>query len=149
MIRNLLIVCILLIVVKSGLAIHCWNCNSYLDKACATLARGPQDKNQLSNDIRNFYVDCNTLNDTFPRKYSFCRKQEQEIEQEVRIVRSCGFETSGRDCYKTANPSVKTFVCECKEDGCNASTILSFNPILILLTIFLTFFITTFNYFSN
>jgi len=140
MIRNLLIALIVLIVAETGLAIHCWQCNSHHNADCATLPSGPQDRTKLADNIRNYYVDCDALNDPFAGKYNLCRKQEQDIEQkETRIIRSCGFETSGKECYKTANPSVKTHVCECREDGCNSSSSLSSNQILLFLSLLYPF----------
>jgi len=138
MFRHLIVVLILLIVVKSGLAIHCWQCNSHLEAVCKSLPRGAQDKSALEEDIRNFYVDCDSLNDSFTGKYSLCRKQEQTVGDDSRTIRSCGFETSGRQCYSTANPPVKTWVCECKEDGCNLGSQLSFNQFLLFISLFLS-----------
>jgi hypothetical protein len=142
MFKILFIVLLIVIVAKSGSAISCWRCNSHIDKGCESLPSGKQDKNTLPEDIRNFYVDCDSLNDSFAGRYQICRKQEQSIQDTLRIIRGCGIEKSSKPCYKTANPPVKTFVCQCEEDGCNVSSQLYFNQILVVISLFLSFSIS-------
>ncbi|XP_054163315.1 uncharacterized protein LOC128961135 [Oppia nitens] len=204
-------------IVKYGQTIYCWNCNSYKDKGCDNVPRGSHIS-ALSDEIRKYYVDCNTLttgttgsiatvtetkgstritdtidsnstvsstklnnstdfvdnsanstdtinstintnpttnptlstsptettvithtanSDTNKKKtYILCRKQVQQIDDNKRTIRSCGYLTEGNDCYQTG----KSYVCECKTDGCNTSSpIVVTNSILLpLMTIVLS-----------
>jgi len=131
MLRQLMMILILMVVVRTGLAIHCWQCNSFHDSECSNVPSGPQENATLAENIRKFYLECD-------HKYKLCRKQEQEIDHTVRIIRSCGLESSGKECYKTANPQVKTFVCECDKDGCNLSPRLTLNSFLIFSSILIS-----------
>lgn len=133
---------VLMVMVRSGLSIHCWQCNSHHESDCTTLPAGPQDVTKLPENIRKYYVNCDEKNDSFTGRYHLCRKQVQDIELVTRTIRSCGFEESGRACYTTNNPQVKTQVCECREDGCNHSSRLSLNYYLNLFSLLLTFFIS-------
>ncbi|OTF82659.1 hypothetical protein BLA29_012381 [Euroglyphus maynei] len=56
------------------------------------------------------YRECVAENDKL--NYTFCRKQVQTIDEEIRIIRSC-------DCYWTKSPPTSTLVCQCDGDGCN------------------------------
>jgi len=143
MFKFLIIILLIVIVAKTGLAISCWQCNSKIDSECADLPSGPQDISNLKESIRSFYVNCDSLNDSFTDKYKLCRKQEQHISDEVRVIRSCGIEASSRPCYKTANPPVKTYVCQCDNaDGCNYSTQLICNQLVVVISLFLSFYIS-------
>jgi len=77
MFKFLIIILLIVIVAKTGLAISCWQCNSKIDSECADLPSGPQDISNLKESIRSFYVNCDSLNDSFTDKYKLCRKQEQ------------------------------------------------------------------------
>jgi len=138
MLRHLILLLSLLVMVGRGLAISCWECNSKINSACATVPRGPQDVSKLPDDIRSFYVDCDKKSDLSGGKEAFCRKNEQIIDQETRIIRGCGFESSGKECYKTANPPIKTYVCECREDGCNRSSSTTLSHFLIAISLFIS-----------
>lgn len=142
MFKILLIVLLIVIVAKSGSALSCWSCNSHFNKSCESLPSGKQDIKSIPAEIRHFYVDCDSLNDSFMGKYKVCRKQEQNIGDQQRIIRGCGLESSSKPCYKTANPPVKTYVCQCEEDGCNVSSQLYFNQILVIISLFLSFSIS-------
>lgn len=142
MLRHLMLLISLVVMVGRGLALHCWECNSKIDSECANVPRGPQDVSKLPDNIRRFYVDCDKKSDISGGKSPFCRKNEQEIERETRIIRGCGFESAGKECYKTANPPVKTFVCECREDGCNRSSSATLSHFLIAISLFISFCIT-------
>ena len=41
------------------------------------------------------------------------------VRGDERIIRSCGYEEYKNECYKTVLEEYNTYVCQCKEDGCN------------------------------
>ncbi|KAH9420520.1 hypothetical protein DERP_000946 [Dermatophagoides pteronyssinus] len=95
-------------------AIQCWQCNSMTDKFCEDV---PTDVNNLHDCYKKMYRECIDENDKL--NYTFCRKQVQTIDEETRIIRSCGFIRSPVDCYWTKSPPTSTLVCQCDGDGCN------------------------------
>lgn len=117
----MLLLCALVILlsdlIPSGSAINCYECNSQFDDLCNTVPAGPPNEND--EQYRKFYQDCDMKGDHFT--YKLCRKQVQTIEGKDRVIRTCGIEKSQKDCYSTANPPVKTYVCQCEEDGCNSA----------------------------
>jgi len=108
-----------------GSAIKCYQCQSKRDAVCGgTLPRDPSP----SSEAHKFLVDCDkhanksTVDPNIGHVSStFCRKQHQEVDGNVNIIRACGFVKGDRECYSTANPPTKTQVCQCFEDGCNSA----------------------------
>merc|ERR1711997_1072563 len=72
-------------------------------------------------------------------EYTLCRKIYQNVRGDERVVRSCGYleyKTSGdeiKDCYTTVLEEYNTYVCTCKEDGCNGSTTIQVSMISVLM----------------
>jgi len=128
---------ILLSIVPFGSAIRCYQCSSKIENACGEVM--PTGEPEANHWARKYIVDCtkaNTTNlaeDVTTKQSTFCRKQHQEIEGEVRIVRSCGFVKGEKACYTTANPPTKTFVCQCETDLCNAGLNVYISPVLMSL----------------
>jgi len=124
-------------------AIKCYQCRSLTEPACATdLPTTVPDNNHWAH---KYIVDCDVnpnithleLSVKPNAKSTFCRKQYQEIEGEVRIIRSCGFVKGDRACYSTANPPTKTFVCQCDNvDLCNSALNVFISPVLLVVGMF-------------
>lgn len=134
---------LILAIAPFGSAIKCYQCRSLTEPSCATdLPTKEPDENHWAH---KYIVDCdinpNTTNleDSVKAnaKSTFCRKQYQEIEGQVRIIRSCGFVKGDRACYSTANPPTKTFVCQCDSgDLCNSALNVFTSPVLLLMALF-------------
>ena len=69
------------------------------------------------------------------------RKQVQNVDGKDRIIRSCGIEDSQKDCYTTLSSQVKTFVCQCKTDGCNHGARVNIDLINFIIPIFTVYII--------
>jgi hypothetical protein len=117
---------IMLAIIPLGLSLKCYQCHSKLDSVCA----GDLPANPSSTDPGfKYLVDCDTqgnrthISPAYANNpFILCRKQRQEIDEKVQIIRSCGVvEENSRPCYSTANPPTKTYVCQCKTDGCNSA----------------------------
>lgn len=134
-----LVSCFLLTISSVCYGLSCWECNSIFNQTCNNLPLGgPTEKTP---QLKEFYVDCDEKSShSTIGNYTLCRKQVQIIDGEERVVRSCGIEASNKPCYSTVNPSAKTFVCQCFEDGCNFSSTLGLSHILTV-SAFILFFI--------
>lgn len=53
--------------------------------------------------------------------------------QERSVHRSCGWIEDDQDCYTTATMLVKSKVCQCHEDGCNAAAVVGPSLLVVLL----------------
>lgn len=114
----------------STFALYCWQCNSVKDKFCNDVPAGPvMNVSQLDLCLQQHYKECESGNGL---NYTFCRKQIQSINNQKRVIRSCGFERAPTDCYVTKNPQVNSEVCQCDGDGCNHS---AGNQISLLLAV--------------
>lgn len=109
-------------------AIQCWQCNSMTDKFCEDV---PKDVDNLHECYSKMYREC--IDENNKLNYTFCRKQVQTIEQETRIIRSCGFIRAPQECYWTKNPPTSTLVCQCDGDGCNDALTNRFSPIISII----------------
>lgn len=74
--------------VPQTVAITCWECNSEVDVGCETIT--PQTP--ASGD--KYYKDCSEKPGF---DYKLCRKQVQDIDGKIRVIRSCGFEESQKE----------------------------------------------------
>lgn len=133
---------ILLNVIKVGLGISCWQCNSIRDTPrCAEVPKGPINREDLDEELKKYYFVCgsdsnddDSSDSNATSQYTLCRKQVQIIDGVTRIIRQCGIQKSYKECYITANPPVKTHVCDCEGDGCNASFHLYTSQYLIAIS---------------
>ncbi|XP_076332861.1 uncharacterized protein LOC143237469 [Tachypleus tridentatus] len=112
-----------------GAGIKCHSCNSHMNEQCDTLA----------GNATRYLVDCDdkVAENWKDVNYTLCRKIVMTFTDEKRIVRSCGWEKHHYDCYTTTSPIVKSYICQCFEDGCNtAPGVISekvFLPVVVLL----------------
>jgi len=118
---------------KAGDAIFCHVCNS-------ADHQGDQCKN-LKNDSSIFYTDCNEPDVSGP-VYTRCRVVVQDVEGDVRIIRSCateGTKSKGFHCIdRTGTAKIKIRYCECEGNGCNKGTSLYASVITILIAALLS-----------
>merc|ERR1712018_182016 len=103
---------LLLCLVETGSGIKCHQCNSYDDYHCADPFYYADSPDVPKTD--KFLKDC--PNDG---KESFCRKIYQNVRDDVRIIRGCGYipDEKGREGYTTVLEEYNTEVCACNEDG--------------------------------
>lgn len=118
---------ILLALVAASSGIKCYKCNSFYDKRC-----GDPFDNYTSE-----VVDCQQedhrmshlpLNEEGkPYEANICRKTVQIVNEETRVIRSCGWlpnddNMKDRDCFtRTGTHQVMVYHCVCKGDKCNGA----------------------------
>ncbi|XP_005092504.1 uncharacterized protein LOC101849907 [Aplysia californica] len=119
---------LLSVLIKEGLSINCYQCNSYEDKRC----NNPEG-------IAEFQVTCSS-NETM------CRKIEQEIniggDDVTRTHRQCATRGSpGEDCLeRTGTYRFKSWYCECNnKDYCNSASTMSQSLVLSAMAVFSLF----------
>ena len=121
-------------------AIYCWQCNSIKSQFCADVPPGPiTNSSKLESCLQEMYKEC-PKNGDLP--YTFCRKNEQIIQNEKRVIRSCGYDKASTDCYITKTPFVTTRVCQCFEDGCNSASHATISIITLLICWLINRFLT-------
>jgi len=119
---------VVILSVQSGEALECHQCNSgkeYNQPDCAD----------------NF--DPDVVGDTYlsvcpdDAEYIVCRKIKQDVDGEVRVVRSCGtaYDPEKTCVDRTGSDGIKVSYCECTDDGCNAAPHLLLSAPLLLLTL--------------
>jgi len=132
---------VLFVGVRTVDSIFCWDCNSAFDPRC-------KDK---FNNISIAYTDCSqrSLDHLGDLTATFCRKTIQQVGEEERVIRGCGWlnlsaedqalQLSGSTCFKRAG-SAGTFVtrCNCATDGCNAGPGLQSTISAVLFGAFVT-----------
>jgi len=108
---------LLLCLVQTGSGIKCHQCNSYDDYHCADPFYYADSPDQPKTD--KFLKDCPDDGKTY-----FCRKIFQNVRNDERIIRGCGYipDDKGRDCYTTVLEEYNTEVCACDTDGCNSAS---------------------------
>ncbi|XP_055309592.1 uncharacterized protein LOC129573249 [Sitodiplosis mosellana] len=115
-------------------AINCYQCNSHLDPECADLRAHPPHK------VAGFHQPCDDTdaegNPAFCRtmtyKFKFLKKTDLDAS---RVVRTCGYRRSMKECYIVDNDHHMESVCQCFEDGCNTAQNLSIFSIISTLVI--------------
>ncbi|XP_025837112.1 uncharacterized protein LOC108736702 isoform X2 [Agrilus planipennis] len=114
---------------QKGLALKCYQCNSFEDPRCDSLA-----DSAISS---KYYTDCKSLNGTLT---PFCRKTTTEVfmGNDYRVVRACGWELwkkiNESKCYKSDTDFKFQTSCQCFTDGCNiAPTRRPFSCFLLLI----------------
>lgn len=134
--KTLLAFAVIATVVGTGLALRCYNCNSHIDKGCDTL---PKDK------AEGYLKDCGNRDNG--EQYNICRKLDMHLDMdfgkehpaENRIHRDCGYmeteegKTQESSCYYKSGYNTRTWVCSCKEDGCNPASMPSVAAFLLPL----------------
>ncbi|KAJ6225438.1 hypothetical protein RDWZM_003983 [Blomia tropicalis] len=140
---HLLLFILLSIIAPLTFAIKCWDCNSMINKGCDD----PFEKDYFA------MADCSQKHlARFPDKEGhFCRKTIQKVNDQLRIIRGCGYIN---DTFDTVPPGAKieeecirrtgTFsvmieFCACNSgDGCNHAAIASFSYLSYLIPVALT-----------
>merc|ERR1712008_590771 len=99
-----LAVLVLLGLVAPGSGLMCHQCNSYENALCAD-PFSHEDGQVKSND--EFLKECGDEQD-----YTMCRKVYQNVRDEVRVIRSCGWipDSRNRECYTTVLEEYNTEV---------------------------------------
>jgi len=124
-----------------GYGIECYVCNSaerYDGEACKSI------KNDTSSS--NFIKDCNIKYNNDGLNYTRCRKMVQDVEGDVRVVRSCATwpdpEKPSKCVDRTGTTKIKIHYCECIKDKCNEAVAVqaSIISIAILLAIYMNAF---------
>jgi len=137
------ILCLLILAIQSGTAIKCWECNSAYDSRCgdpfSNYSVALVDCDQKRDDVDHLETGFEPDEAGDP-KALMCRKTYQYVNEEVRIIRGCGWiENYGfvkdRTCFNRAGThQVQIIHCVCGEDGCNsAPRALSLSHLLSLL----------------
>lgn len=131
--RTLLALAVITTMVGPGLAIKCYVCNTHTNESCATLPAGRSDI---------YLKDC--ANQAGGEKFNMCRKLDMYLDMdfgekhpaENRIHRDCGWmereegKDQTNDCYYKSGYNTRTWVCSCKDDGCNPATVPSVTAFL-------------------
>ncbi|XP_037069072.1 protein quiver-like [Pollicipes pollicipes] len=122
---------LLLLCAVGGLAIRCFECNSWYDRWCADpFKRKEVGSVDCEDKITGAHLD--GLNSTI------CRKIVHHVGNHHRIVRSCGWVDdrevmAGRDCMKKAGTyQVAVYYCSCYEDLCNSASDHKMSLLLLL-----------------
>jgi len=126
-----LAVLVLLGLVAPGSGLMCHQCNSYENALCAD-PFSHEDGQVKSND--EFLKECGDEQD-----YTMCRKVYQNVRDEVRVIRSCGWipDSRNRACYTTVLEEYNTEVCTCDSDGCNSASLNSMSVMAALSSVVL------------
>jgi hypothetical protein len=126
---------------KYGYGIECYVCNSaerYEGEACKIV------KNDTTSN--QFLKNCNVEFKDDGLNYTRCRKMIQDVEGEVRVVRSCATwpapEKPNKCVDRTGTTKIKIHYCECSEDKCNEAVAIQASIISVAsLAIFINVFI--------
>ncbi|XP_045611698.1 uncharacterized protein [Procambarus clarkii] len=118
--RTLLALAAAATVLATVSAIKCYQCNSHQNDTCRDLTL------PKANDYLKECKDNGTI------KYTLCRKLDIYLDMdfgkdhpaENRVYRACGYvenKEQEKSCYYKSGYNTRTWVCACKEDGCNAA----------------------------
>lgn len=123
---------------SEGDAIFCYQCNSgeiYDKRACTDLTQNSRESKLSKN--------CSDLGsrDGFP--YERCRTMVQDVEGDIRVVRSCATwpdkEKHNRCIDRTGTAKIKVRYCECEGDHCNKGSTIHLSLSLLMIYIGLQF----------
>jgi len=136
-------VIVLLGSISVSAGIKCFSCNSHYDRNCA----------DPFNNYTTELVNCNQedhrmnhlplINGTKRHTANICRKTVQIVENEERIIRSCGWlpnteSMKDRECFtRTGTHQVMVYHCVCNEDGCNGCGLITSSASFILIALLL------------
>lgn len=112
---------IIIVGLPAGEAIWCYECNSgdiYDNGACASLA--------ATDTSSSFRKNCSEYGQRDDHEYERCRVVVQDVEGDIRIVRSCATwpdkNKPNRCVDRTGTHKIKVRYCECEGDNCNGSS---------------------------
>lgn len=133
------ILALVVFIAAQGEALDCYQCSSYTDSHCADPFFFENDDGTKVPKTPTFLQPCPARDDG--KEYTMCRKIFQNVRGEERVIRTCGYEEykNEQECYTTVLEEYNTYVCGCKEDGCNgAETLRSSFAILPILVAMLS-----------
>ncbi|XP_031634916.1 uncharacterized protein LOC116348158 [Contarinia nasturtii] len=115
-------------------AFNCYQCNSHSNPECADLHAHPPHK------VAGFHQQCDDKDSegnpafcrTITYKFKFLKNTDLDAS---RVVRTCGFQKSPKDCYTVDNDHHLESVCQCFTDGCNSAAGISVFGFLFTLVI--------------
>jgi len=101
---------------------QCYQCNSYDDANCADPFFYEEEAGKPPGERKP--KDPTMLKDCENPEATMCRKIYQNVRNDERVIRTCGWveDTKDRECYTTVLEEYNTLVCSCTEDGCNGAT---------------------------
>ncbi|KAL7648403.1 UNVERIFIED_CONTAM: hypothetical protein RMT77_000309 [Armadillidium vulgare] len=131
---------LLTLFIGKGAGIKCWDCNSKNDPRCGALNFSPYSIGSIDCDQKSFQH----LKGQRPK---YCRKIIQNIGEETRTIRGCGWlddkRAEGRCYTRTGTKDIMVTFCQCSGDMCNtASSLVS--GTLGFLTLHLLFVVIIF-----
>jgi len=116
---------IVLSTISSSSGIKCFSCNSHYDKNCGDPFNNYTTE-MINCDQEEHRMTHLPLKDDETRySANICRKTVQIVQEEVRVIRSCGWlpnpeSMKDRDCFtRTGTHQVMVYHCVCKGDACN------------------------------
>jgi len=123
--------------------IKCFSCNSHYDRNCA----------DPFNNYTTELVNCNQedhrmnhlplIDGKTRHTANICRKTVQIVQNEERIIRSCGWlpnveSMKDRECFtRTGTHQVMVYHCVCRGDGCNGSGIITSSASFLFVVLLL------------
>jgi len=125
--------------------IKCFSCNSHYDRNCA------DPFNNYTSELVNCDQEDHRMthlalrDDNTRHSANICRKTVQIVQDEMRIIRSCGWIPNPegleeRECFtRTGTHSVMVYHCVCHEDGCNGGQGLTLTASLLLSCLLLRY----------
>jgi len=101
--------CFMVLSVQIGEALQCHVCNSgkQYDGATCDDPIGPTQHVETC--------------DTKKGNYSMCRKVRQDVDGDVRIIRSCALTGQNRCIDRTGTKNLKITYCQCEGETCNTA----------------------------
>lgn len=123
---------ILIVSFHSGEGLECYSCNSgsiYEGEKCTAVAPGST----------NFIQNCTKQGLEDGKDYQRCRIMVQDVEGDVRIVRSCATwpdkSKQNRCVDRTGTSKIKVRYCECEGDKCNGSLRINSSALTLLAAV--------------
>ncbi|CAH2093230.1 unnamed protein product [Euphydryas editha] len=137
--KYFLILLVLIICVKFGTSIRCYECNSANNSMC--LDPTIYDDETVQKYLHS--TDCGRSAFQGPNPAAqqlFCRKIIQTIlhknhDPEVRVTRGCGWVKHHKACYKADNEDHLETVCQCFSDNCNAAVTIEYSALTTLTSL--------------
>jgi len=123
--------------------LECHVCNGMVDAQCNDPFGSYAESGELINPD-DFKKKCNDPNVKaelgFTETATMCRKIYQDVRGDVRVIRSCAWETNPKkddpenNCYKTVMEEYNTYVCTCNDENfCNGASLTQASALLFAL----------------
>jgi len=125
----------LLVAVHSTSGLTCWGCNSR-DGLGGEECWEPGEASEAKQE--EFLVDCDKLGQENKVNYTVCRKIRQEVNDELRVFRSCGTGDvpgpEGRCVERTGTTKIYMTYCECAGDKCNGAATTTVSVVALIVS---------------